>query len=60
MKRLPLIIAGLAMLALLATACGGAAPTATPAPVPASGSEEVIQDQQTAAEPQLLYFYADW
>lgn len=59
MKRLPIVVAGLALLAVLATACGGSTPTATALP-PASSGREAVQDEQTAAQPQLLYFYADW
>ena len=58
MKRLPLFRASLSLLALLATACGGGAPAATPAPP--TGPAEAVQEQQTAAQPKLLYFYADW
>jgi hypothetical protein len=43
-KRTPMTLAGLTVLVLLVAACGGAAPT----------------EEQLAAEPQLLYFYADW
>jgi hypothetical protein len=59
MKRVPMLVAGLAMLALLAAACGGAAPAAT-SPPPAAGGDESLPGQETAAQPQLLYFYADW
>jgi ABC-type glycerol-3-phosphate transport system substrate-binding protein len=51
MKRLPLFLAGLSLLALLATACGGGAPTATSAPTPPPAE---------AVQPKLVYFYADW
>ncbi len=43
-KRTPMTLAGLTVLVLLVAACGGAEPT----------------EEQLAAEPQLLYFYADW
>ena len=43
-KQTSITLAGLTALVLLVAACGGAAPT----------------EEQLAAEPQLLYFYADW
>jgi hypothetical protein len=48
-KRLPIAAAGLTVLVLLAAACGGAVP-----------AKEQVAEEQLAAEPQLLYFYADW
>ena len=59
MKRLPIAAAGLAVLILLAAACGGALPAeeqVATEPV----AEEQVKEEQLAAEPQLLYFYADW
>ena len=43
-KRTLLTTAGLTVLVLLVAACGGAEPA----------------EEQLAAEPRFLYFYADW